>query len=115
MGIKALSLSPPADLPRQVLPVSGQLHAKVRPLDPEMPASPRLSLWSCRSAAQRSCCGLQPRQREPQGLRVTHPLAISFVRLAGSLLEAGSRLRVGREAGTGAREEGAFHTTGATL
>ena len=33
MGIKALSLSPPADLPRQVLPVSGQLHAKVRPLE----------------------------------------------------------------------------------
>lgn len=51
---------------------------------------------------------------------MTHPLAISFVLLAGSLLEAGSRLRllVGREAGRGggegAREAGAFHTTGAS-
>lgn len=42
---------------------------------------------------------------------MTHPLAISFVLLAGSLLEAGSRLRlrVGKEAGRG-RGRGALFT-----
>ena len=81
---------PSGGIPPPLRGVSAQKCRLPEAVPPVLPqSSTKVPLWAAAQAARAS------------GLRVTHPLAISFVRLAGSLLEAGSGLRVGRGAGRG--------------
>ena len=92
---------PSGGIPPPLRGVSAQKCRLPEAVPPVLPqSSTKVPLWAAAQAARAS------------GLRVTHPLAISFVRLAGSLLEAGSGLRVGRGAGRGRGRRALFRRQG---